>query len=124
MSSLFYMPLEKYELHSLTPTQLTSASESHIPMIRNEAYAGKNSNIAIDSTSDSKHEAEYSWRGMAQRHKPRRPSRSSSALGLLKALLLPMLAIAYLTFCYVVHYRIVPVNTHGIIDVSPQNIGE
>ena len=119
MSSPSYIALEKYELHSLTPTRLTSASESQIPMIHNDTYAGKSSNIPIDP----KHEAGYPWRGMAQ-HKPRRQSRSLSALSLLKALLLPILAIAYLTFCYVVHYRIVPVNTHGIMDVSPQNIGE
>jgi hypothetical protein len=45
-------------------------------------------------------------------------------LDLLKALLLPMLAIAYLTFCYVVRYRVIPVKMNGIINVSPKNIGE
>jgi hypothetical protein len=34
-----------------------------------------------------------------------------------------MLAIAYLTFCYVVHYRVIPVKAHGLVNVSPQNIG-
>jgi hypothetical protein len=56
--------------------------------------------------------------------KPKRPSRFSSALGLLKALLMPILAIAYLTFCYVVHYRVVPISLHGIANTSPQNIGK
>lgn len=46
-----------------------------------------------------------------------------SALDLLKALLLPIIAIAYLGFCYAVHYRTVPVNTYGIVNTSPSNLG-
>lgn len=46
-----------------------------------------------------------------------------SAIDLLKALLLPIIAIAYLGFCYAVHYRTVPVNTYGIVNTSPSNLG-
>ncbi|KAI0798086.1 hypothetical protein C8Q75DRAFT_34017 [Abortiporus biennis] len=42
-------------------------------------------------------------------------------LPLLRSLLLPMVAIAFLTFCYVVHYHIVQVRT-GVFDNSPKNI--
>lgn len=47
-----------------------------------------------------------------------------STLDLLKALLLPIIAIAYLGFCYAVHYRTVPVDVHGIVNTSPSNIGK
>jgi nitrate reductase NapE component len=78
---------------------------------------------AQNPSMGTKYDPEYPLRGMPQR-KSRRPSRLSLAFDLLKTLLLPILAIAYLTFCYVVHYRIVPISLHGLINTSPQNIGE
>jgi len=106
MSSPPYMSLEKYELQSFP----TPASESQIPL----------SFIGQDVPMDSPY-PKHDWRGMPQA-KLKRPSRLSSALVLMKALLMPMLAIAYLTFCYFVHYRVVPVRANGIVDVSPQNL--
>lgn len=107
MSSPPYTP-EKYELQSF-PGQF---AESQIPL----SFIGQE--VPMD-TPNLKHD----WQGMPKA-KRQRPDRLSSALVLTKALLMPMLAIGYLTFCYVVHYYVVPVRAHGIIDVSPQNLGE
>jgi hypothetical protein len=118
MSYPSYMPVEKHELHSV-PSYLTAAPESQTSM----SYTGvpyAENNDTVDNP-DSKYDAEYS--GMPRRI-PRGSSRLSSSLDLLKALLLPTLTIAYLTFCYIVHYHVIPINMHGIINVSPQNIGE
>jgi hypothetical protein len=114
MSSPSYIPVEKHELHTFPPTY---SSQSHGEIPNTGASYGA---IPID-TADPKQQ--YPWTGMPQ-SKPRKPSRLLSALALLKSLLLPLLAIAYLTFCYVVHYKVVPVNTGGIVNTSPENIGE
>lgn len=56
---------------------------------------------------------------------PNRPSGWSSiklAIELLKILALPMVAIAYLAFCYTVHYRVVPVTTSSSVD-DPRHLG-
>lgn len=58
-----------------------------------------------------------------QRQVKKSPGGLNSTFDLLKALLLPIIAIAYLGFCYVVHYCTVPVNTHGIVNTSPSNLG-
>lgn len=118
MTSPSYIPLEKHELQSYPPP-LTSASESQIPIFHSGApYTGQN--VLMD-TPDPKHNSGHHWRRVPQ-PKSRGPSCLSSVWDLLKALLLPMLAIAYLTFCYVVHYRVIPVKAHGLVNVSPQNI--
>jgi hypothetical protein len=115
------MPLEKYELQSFPP-QLSSDSDSKASMSYTDiSYPGQHGPPM--HAPDPKLDAGYPWRGTPQR-RYKRPSRLAAALDLLKALLLPFLAISYLSFCYVVHYRVVPVNTHGIINVSPQNIGQ
>jgi hypothetical protein len=114
------MPVEKYEQHCFPP-HLSATPESQMSM----SYTGvpdSGTNSTMDNP-DSKYDAAENCRGMAQRT-PGGPSHFSSSLDLLKTLLLPMLAIAYLTFCYVVHYHVIPVNMHGIIDVSPHNVGE
>src|ERR1700733_1791973 len=119
MTSPSYIPLEKHKRQSYPPP-LTSASESQIPIFHSGApYTGQN--VLMD-TPDPKHNSGHHWRRVPQ-PKSRGPSCLSSVWDLLKALLLPMLAIAYLTFCYVVHYRVIPVKAHGLVNVSPQNIG-
>lgn len=39
------------------------------------------------------------------------------------SLLLPLVAIAYIVFCYTVHYKTVPVRSGGLFDDSPANLG-
>jgi hypothetical protein len=46
-----------------------------------------------------------------------------STFELAKSLVLPLVAITYLTFCYVVANRPVPVTRTGIIDASPKHLG-
>lgn len=45
------------------------------------------------------------------------------SLRLLRSLLLPLVAIAYIVFCYTVHYKTVAVRSGGFFDDSPNNIG-
>ncbi|KIM79523.1 hypothetical protein PILCRDRAFT_10350 [Piloderma croceum F 1598] len=116
MSYPSYMPVEKREPHSV-PSDLTAAPESQTSM--SDAGIPYAENSGIVDNPGSKYDAEYSE---MPRRIPRGSSRLSSSLDLLKALILPTLAIAYLAFCYIVHYRVIPINMHGIINVSPQNI--
>ena len=67
--------------------------------------------------SDLKHI--YPWAGMLWK-----TSHLSSVLAFLKSLLLPLLAGAYLTFCYVVRYYNISISAGGIANLAPQNIGE
>ena len=50
-------------------------------------------------------------------------SRTKTMLQLAKLLFLPFVAIVYLSFCYVVAARPVPVVRMGMFDASPQHIG-
>ncbi len=40
-----------------------------------------------------------------------------------KSLLLPLVAVAYIVFCYTVHYKTVSVKSGGLFDDSPSNLG-
>lgn len=121
MPSTSYVPLEKYELHSYPPELHTSSpfpnSLSHTTLphaklrksfdseLQNTPYPFA-SGIPLKTASE------------------KRPTRNNSALELLKALFLPMVAIVYLAFCYLVHFRVIHVSAHGILNTSPRNIGK
>ena len=44
-------------------------------------------------------------------------------LRLLRSLLLPLVAVAYIIFCYTVHFKTVSVRSGGFFDDTPNNIG-
>ncbi|KAG2130897.1 hypothetical protein DEU56DRAFT_814984 [Suillus clintonianus] len=46
----------------------------------------------------------------------------NSLMNACKSLLFPMVAIGYLAFCYTVHNHSVPLNTYGLIDITPGNL--
>lgn len=51
---------------------------------------------------------------------------SPTSLGILRrlrSLLLPLVAIAYTTFCYIVHFKTIPVRSGGLFDDTSNNIG-
>lgn len=45
------------------------------------------------------------------------------SIRLLRSLLLPLVAVAYIVFCYTVHYKTVPVKSGGLFDNTPSNLG-
>ncbi|KAF8834837.1 hypothetical protein BDN67DRAFT_975740 [Paxillus ammoniavirescens] len=56
------------------------------------------------------------------RPRPGRPSLWRIVRSPLKMALLPLAALGYLAFCYSVHGKVVPVNTHGPYSVTPQHL--
>jgi hypothetical protein len=56
------------------------------------------------------------------RRSPGRPSLWRVVRSPLKMALLPLAALGYLAFCYSVHGKVVPVNTHGLYSVTPQHL--
>ncbi len=93
-----YMAIEKYDQspRSFTIPNVTSSS-SHLPI-------------------------NHSFLPLPPAEK-RRISGLRSALDIVKAIVLPVVAIGYLAFCYSVHNRIVPVTGDGIVDLSSYSLG-
>ncbi|KAK0498799.1 hypothetical protein EDD18DRAFT_51113 [Armillaria luteobubalina] len=89
-----YMVVEKYDQspHSFTIPNMASSSSSHLPI-------------------------NHSFLPLPPAEK-RRISGLRFALDVVKALVLPVVAIGYLAFCYSVHNRIVPVTGDGIVNLS------
>ncbi|KAK0194438.1 hypothetical protein F5146DRAFT_436833 [Armillaria mellea] len=88
-----YMAIEKYQSpHSFTIPNMTSLSSSHLPI-------------------------NHSFLPLPPAEK-RRISGLRSALDVVKALVLPVVAVGYLAFCYSVHNRIVPVTGDGMVNLS------
>ncbi|KAH7930354.1 hypothetical protein BV22DRAFT_74847 [Leucogyrophana mollusca] len=62
-----------------------------------------------------------------QRNRRRPTSRDTLTLlggvwQIIKTLILPFVAIGYLTFCYIVHQRVVPLKTYGLFKVTPDHL--
>lgn len=115
MPSLAYAPLETCEPHSLPPSESTAPIPLPCAVTPSDA---QNHPIDLDPSNKS------SWRDGWFNQRAKQPSWVGSILDLLKALLLPMIAAVYLIFCYVVHYRVVPVYAYGMVEILPQNVGE
>ncbi len=133
------MPLQKHEVQSFNQNSVappSSASENH-----SSSYDEQANNL---STADSTKSEQPDWdpanHGSTNR---KAPQVAKGTIQLLKSLLLPIVgedihlgnepsilwrstsAIAYLTFCYTVHDRMIPVaaNNFLTLNASPANIG-
>ena len=131
-----YMPLRKHEVQSFNQNSVASASENHSSAYDEQAKP--------PSTADSTKSEKPDWDPAIHGHTNRKaPQAAKGMIQLMKSLLLPIIgedihlemnrpfsdailsAIAYLTFCYTVHNRMVPVAANDFLtrNASPADIG-
>ncbi|KAH7902776.1 hypothetical protein BJ138DRAFT_1121112 [Hygrophoropsis aurantiaca] len=112
-----YIPLAEYKAHSPGPPG-TSPSLQELPIYDDQENPA-------DLEADLK--PNRFSRPLSYRQDPDHPDTLIMLGGVwqvIKTLVLPLVAIGYLSFCYTVHQRVVPLKSYGLFNVTQEHLGD